>query len=111
MANTINWLSPATGAVTPTAAQVANQNSVVVDVTTDGVTVTQTLTHNMGIPAADITAGFPEITFESNSPTGLPATLLPVITRPVTANAVVLTFAAIAATFRVRIRRPHSTAQ
>jgi hypothetical protein len=108
MANTINFLNPATGAVTPTAAQVANQDSVIVDITTDGVTVTQTITHNLNISAADIALGYPDITIEPNSPTGIPATLLILITRAVTANAVVLTFAAVAATFRLKIKRPHS---
>jgi hypothetical protein len=107
-ANTINWLWPATGAAGPTAAQVQNQDSVTVDVTTDGVTTTQTLTHNLNISAADIANGFPHILIEPNSATGIPATLLILITRPVTANAVVLTYAAVAATFRVSIFRPHT---
>jgi hypothetical protein len=106
--NTLNWLWPATGAVTPTAAQVANQDSVIVDVTTDGVLTTQTFTHNLNISAADITAGWPDITWEAGGATGIPATLLLLITRPVTANAVILTFAAVVATFRLKIKRPHS---
>lgn len=105
---TLNWLWPATGAANPTAAQVANQDSVVVDVTTDGTATTETLTHNLNISAADIALGFPHINIEPNSPSGIPATLLIVITRPVTANAVVLTFAAVVGTFRVSILRPHT---
>jgi hypothetical protein len=106
---TQNFLWPATGAASPTAAQVANQDSVTADIVTDGVATTFTVTHNLGISAADITAGYPIVIFEPNSPTGIPATLLILITRPIASgNAVVLTFAAVAATFRIRILRPHS---
>ena len=104
-----NYLWPATGAASPTAAQVANQDSVVVDCTTDGVITTFTLTHNLNISAADILAGWPDILIENNSPTGIPATLLIMITRPIASgNAVIFTCAAIAATFRVKIKRPHT---
>jgi hypothetical protein len=105
---TINWLWPATGATGPTAAQVANQDSVAVDITTDGTATTTTLTHNLNISPADIANGFPHIIIESNSASGIPATLLIIITRPVTANAVILTYAAVVGTFRVKILRPHS---
>ena len=107
-ANTINWLWPATGATGPTAAQVENQDSVIIDLTTDGTTTTQTFTHNLNISAADITAGWPIITIVPNAATGIPATLLILVTRPVTANAVIITYAAVAATFRVIIQRPFS---
>ena len=104
-----NYLWPATGAASPTAAQVQNQDSVVVDCTTDGVITTFTLTHNLNISAADITNGFPDIFIEPNSPTGIPATLLILITRPIASgNAVIFTCAAVAATFRVKIKRPFS---
>lgn len=106
---TQNFLWPATGAASPTAAQVIDQDSVAVDIVTDGTATTFTVTHNMNISAADITSGFPHITFEPNSPTGIPATLLILITRPIASgNAVVITFAAVAATFRMVIERPHS---
>lgn len=105
---TLNWLWPATGAVTPPAGTGNNQDSATVDVTTDGTATTVTLTHNLNISAADITAGWPDINIESNGPTGIPATVLIDITRPVSANAVVLTFAAVVATFRVKIKRPHT---
>jgi len=110
---TFNWLSPATGAVTPTAAAYGlaggPTDQCCVDVTTDGVATTFTVTHNMNVSAADITAGFPIVLFEPNSPTGIPATLLLVITRPIaSSNAVIFTCAAVAATFRVRIQRPYS---
>ena len=104
-----NYLNPATGAASPTAAQVFNQDSVVVDCTTDGVITTFTLTHNLNVSAADIALGYPEVFIEPNSPTGIPATLLILITRPIASgNAVVFTCAAVAATFRVRIKRPHT---
>jgi len=106
--NTLNWLWPATGAAGPTAAQVANQDSVVVDVTTDGALMTQTFTHNLNISAADIANGWPDIIIEPNPASGIPATLLLVVTRPVTANAVILTFAAVVGTFRLKIKRPHT---
>jgi hypothetical protein len=110
---TFNWLWPATGAVTPTAAAYGQPggpaDQATVDVTTDGVATTFTVTHNLNISAADITAGFPIIIIEPNSATGIPATLLLVITRPIASgNAVIFTCAAIAATFRVRIQRPYS---
>jgi hypothetical protein len=80
-----------------------------VDIVTDGVATTFTVTHNLNISAADIAAGFPDILIENNSPTGIPATLLPLITRPIASgNAVVLTFAGVAATFRLKIKRPYS---
>ena len=80
-----------------------------VDCTTDGVITTFTLTHNLNISAADITNGFPDILIEPNSPTGIPATLLILITRPIASgNAVIFTCAAVAATFRVKIKRPFS---
>jgi hypothetical protein len=110
---TFNWLSPATGATTPTASNYGAAggptDQCCVDVTTDGVATTFTVTHNLNISAADITAGFPIILIEPNSATGIPATLLLVITRPIASgNAVIFTCAAIAATFRVRIQRPFS---
>lgn len=110
---TFNWLWPATGGTTPTAAAygVAGgpADQATVDVTTDGVATTFTVTHNLNISAADITNGFPIIIIEPNSATGIPATLLLVITRPIASgNAVIFTCAAIAATFRVRIQRPHT---
>lgn len=110
---TQNFLWPATGATSPTAAAYTGSggpaDTAIVDLVTDGVATTFTVTHNMNISAADITSGFPHITFEPNSPTGIPATLLILITRPIASgNAVVLTFAAVAATFRMVIKRPHS---
>jgi hypothetical protein len=106
---TFNWLWPATGAAGPTAAQVQNQNSVIVDVTTDGAATTFTVTHNLGISAADIALGFPNINIEPNSASGIPATLLLVITRPIASgNAVIFTCAAVVGTFRVKISGPHS---
>lgn len=109
MALVVNYLNPATGAASPTAAQVQNQDSVVVDVTSDGSFTTFTLTHNLNVSAADIALGYPEILIEPNSPTGIPATLLILVTRPIASgNAVIFTNAGVAATFRVRIKRPHT---
>jgi hypothetical protein len=110
MANTINWTNPATGAVTPTALQVANQDSVIVDLTTDGVTTTQTLTHNLNISAADLALGMPDVTFEPESASAN-STLIPWMnpaTPAKSANAVILTFAAVAGQLKVKIKRPHS---
>lgn len=103
----LNWLWPATGATGPTAAQVANQDSAVVDVTTDGAATTTTLTHNLNISAADLANGRPNVSIIANGASGIPATLL-IVQSTTTANAVVLTFAAVVGTFRVRIERPHS---
>lgn len=104
----LDWLRPTTGAVDPTAVQSSQVNTCVVDVTTDGVATTVDLNHNMGLPADQLAFGFPDVSIIPISPTGVPATLLPQVTIPNTANKITLTFAAVAATFRVSIRRPHS---
>lgn len=103
----LNWLWPATGATGPTAAQVENQDSVAVDVTTDGTATTTTLTHNLNISAADLAFGFPDVIITPNGASGIPATLL-IVQSTTSANAVVLTFAAVVGTFRVKIKRPFS---
>lgn len=109
MANTINWLNPATGAVSPTAAQVAAQNEVIVDLTTDGALTSQVLTHNMGISAADIALGRPNISVQPSS--ALANTTLAYFVSAIAANTITLTFAAVAATIRVKISRPHTLVQ
>jgi hypothetical protein len=107
--NTLNWQWPNTGATGPTAAQVANQDSVVVNVTTDGTLTSQVLTHNLNISAADITNGWPDVFITPINASGIPATLLIVLNQAATtANAITLTFAAVVGTFRVKIARPHS---
>lgn len=110
MANTINFLNPATGAVSPTAAQVAAQNEVIVDVTTDGVTVTQTITHNLGISAADLALGYPHVLYEPESLHAFDTLQLFMnpATPAKTANTVILTFSAVAARFLLTISRPHT---
>jgi len=109
MANTINWINPATGAVSPTAAQAAIVNIAVVDVTFDGSGTSQTLTHNMNISAAQLALGFPIVTFEPES-AAVFTTLLPFL-HPVTgktANTIVLTVVAVAGRIKVFINRPYS---
>ena len=68
MANSLNFLSPATGAVDPTAAQVAQISTVTVDSTIDGTGTTQVINHNLGLSAADVTAGYPDVEL---TPTGV----------------------------------------
>jgi hypothetical protein len=108
MALTINWTNPATGAVSPTAAQASIVNLACVNVTTDGALTTGTFTHNMAIPAAQLALGFPIVTFEPETATTFGTLLLNM--NPATgktANTVVLTFAAVVAQFNMFIWRPY----
>ena len=107
MAITQNFTYPATGAVAPTAAQVQNQNEVICSVTTDGTLLTTTITHNLGISAADLTLGFPDVLIEPLNLAAGNATLAPYISSK-TANTIVLVFLAVVGIFNVKITRPSS---
>lgn len=110
MANTLVFLNPATGAVPPTAAQVAAQSEVVCTLTTDGTLTTQTITHNMNISAADLALGYPHVLIEPGNAASF-GTFLPVINNTgtgKTANTVVLTNAAVVGIVTITISRPHT---
>lgn len=101
---TQNFLSPPTGSLSPTAAQVLNQNEVTVDLTTDGVFFTFVINHNMNIGAADLALGRPVVII---TPMADPSTIGAFVSAA-TANTVTLNFNSIVTTLRVRIQRPHS---
>jgi hypothetical protein len=107
-ANTIAYEWPsATGATPPTAPVMSKHQQMSAIVTGDGAATTFTITHNMNISAADLTAGFPEVP----PPEVLLAagyTAAPVITSK-TANTVVFSNTAFSgAALRVRVIRPRS---
>jgi hypothetical protein len=65
MANTINYLSPVVGATPPTQAQAAVVNTVIATIAPGQTNApTQALTHNLQIPAADISSGWPNVGVE-----------------------------------------------
>jgi hypothetical protein len=107
-ANTIAYEWPsATGATPPTGPVMSEHQQMSAIVTGDGAATTFTITHNMNISAADLTAGFPEVP----PPEVLLAagyTAAPVITSK-TANTVVFSNTAFTgAGLRVRVIRPRS---
>lgn len=66
MAYTINYLRPVFGTTAPTAAQAANVNTVVASIFPNNSADGQiAITHNMNIPAGDLSQGFPEVTFRT----------------------------------------------
>lgn len=107
MAVTQNFTNPATGAVSPTAAQVQNQCEVICLITTDGVATTTTITHNLGVSAADLTLGYPDVILEPSSANAANGTLAAYISSK-TANTVVLTFLAVVGILNVKITRPNT---
>lgn len=110
MAYVTTYLSPVAGLTAPTAAQAYGHNEVSADVN-KGLSgdTTVTITHNMAISAADITAGFPEVCME---PTALSFYSALYFVSSITTNTVVLTGATgggtTGANLRVRIKRPNS---
>lgn len=103
MPATVTYESPIAGATAPTATQAYGHNEVVASVTAVLYDVAATITHNMGLTAAEVAAGFPEVQIE---PKILPASQPFVATYG--ANSVVLTLNGTADQFRVRIKRPQS---
>lgn len=112
MAVTVTYEHPITGAVAPTAAQVADKVVVNVIATADA-DVLATLTHNMGISADDLAAGFPEVLVEQMLPEGWLSTPH-VLAAGKTTNAVAVVMSNAvgsgnaAAQFRVTVSRPHT---
>lgn len=66
MTVTLNYLYPVAGATPPTAAQAAVVSTVIATVLpTSSTDATQIVTHNFNLPASDITAGFPTVSFQA----------------------------------------------
>lgn len=108
MANAISWLNPATAAVDPTAAQVAQLSTVTADLTIDGTGTTFTINHNLALSAADLAAGWPTVQLLAESLHASDGTGAARVTS-FTTNTVVVTFiTGVAQTLRVTIARPHT---
>lgn len=66
MAYTVNYLRPVFGTTPPTATQAANVNTVVASIFPNNSADGQlAITHNLNIPAGDLSQGFPTITFRT----------------------------------------------
>jgi hypothetical protein len=104
----VTYVAPVAGAVAPTAAQVLNSNEVVADVVFGAGDTVATITHNMALSVAGAD-GTPDISFTvTASGTALNMPVLAVNNANSITIAQVLGSANTGATYRVRIRRPHS---
>ena len=110
MANTINYENPsAGGAVPPTAQVMLKHQQMSAIITGDGATLTTTIIHNMNIPAAQLTLGYPEVEFEALLAAGI--TAAPLVTTKNANNVVVTNVAFTGAGLRIRIKRPWSPSE
>lgn len=117
MAINLNYLWPATGAVAPTALQVADEVVVDVEATADG-DGDAAITHNLGLSAADLAVGKPLITLMIGAgvvANAAAARLSNWLITAIAANTITVTKVAGAggsgaagAQLRVSIKRPHS---
>jgi hypothetical protein len=104
--NTVTYETPVAGTTAPTATQARPHQQLSAVITGDGAATTFTVTHNWGIAAADLTAGWPGVEYEYLLAAGYTAAAL--ITSK-SANAVVFSNTAFTgAGLRVRIFRPWS---
>jgi hypothetical protein len=102
--NTVAYEFPVSGAVAPTAIQSRPHQQVSAVVTGDGAATVFTITHNWGLPAADLTNSFCEVFYEFLLASGYTAAAL---ISSKTTNAVAFTCTAFAgAGLRVRLKRP-----
>jgi hypothetical protein len=106
MPNTVTYERPVAGVTPPTSAQVRAHQQVAAVITGDGATTSFTVMHNMGIPAADLAAGFPEVSYEYLLPDGYTAQAR--VFSKVSSRVVFLCTAFAGAALRVVIRRPWS---
>ncbi len=107
MANTINYENPsAGGAVPPTPQVMRSHQQMSAIITGDGAAVSTVIVHNMNIPAAQITLGYPEVEFEVLLAAGY--TAAPLITTKATNSVTVGNTAFTGAGLRIRIKRPWS---
>ena len=103
-ANTVTYETPVTGVTPPTALQARTHQQISAVVTGDGAATSFTLTHNWGLSAADLAAGWAEVELEYLLAAGYTAAAL--ITSK-TANTVVFSCTAFTgAGVRVRLKRP-----
>lgn len=104
--NTVTYETPVTGTTAPTADQARPHQQISAVITGDGAAVAFTLTHNWGLSADDLTAGWAEVELEYLLAAGYTAAAL--ITSK-TANTVVFSNTAFTgAGLRVRLKRPWS---
>jgi hypothetical protein len=104
--NTVTYETPVVGVTAPTATQSRPHQQISAVVTGDGAATTFTLTHNWGLTAADLAAGWAEVELEYLLAAGYTAAAL--ITSK-TANTVVFSCTAFTgAGLRVRLKRPWS---
>src|SRR5271170_7099334 len=112
MAVTVNYLYPVAGATAPTAAQASVVATVIATILpTSSTDASATITHNWGLPAADITSGFPLVSFQPSDLIGANASNFFVISQ--NPNYTVVGKNASAGTdsvaqVQVNITRPHS---
>jgi hypothetical protein len=101
------YLTPVSGAVPPTPAQGAPVNEVYAELTGDGAATSLLFVHNLGVSAADLAAGYPEVFLEPLLAAFY--TEHPVVTLK-TANNVTITVLGTAATqfVGVRVKRPNT---
>lgn len=104
--NTVTYETPVTGVTAPTAVQADTHQVVSATITGDAAATTFTITHNWGLSAADLAAGFAHIEFEPLLAAFYGAN--PFVASK-TANTVVFTCVAFAGVaFRVKVKRPWS---
>jgi hypothetical protein len=108
--NTIAYEWPATtpSSTAPTAIVMRGHQQLTAIVTGDGTATTFTVTHNMNIPAAQLSM-FPEVEFEAILAAGI--TAAPIVTTKTTNTVVVTCTAFTGAGLRVRIKRPMSASE
>jgi hypothetical protein len=105
--NTIAYEWPsATGATPPTGPVMSKHQMMTAIVTGDGAATTFTITHNLAISAADVTAGFPLVDFEPILAAGI--TAAPFVASKTTNTVVCTCTAFTGAGLRVRVTRPRS---
>lgn len=104
--NTVTYETPVSGVVAPTAAQSFNHEQVSAVITGDGAATTFVVTHNWGLSAAELAAGWAEVELEYLLAAGYTAAAL---ISSKTANDVQFTCTAFTgAGVRVRVKRPHT---
>lgn len=104
--NTVAYEYPVTGATAPTALQASVVNSLNAVVTGDNSATTFVVTHNWGLSAADLAAGFPIVNTEAILAAGNTAAVI--VTTKAT-NSVTFTCTAFTgAGLRVNLQRPTS---
>lgn len=103
---TLNYTYPVTGATAPTAAEMAGKSAVNVEITTDLYDESIDISHNMGLSAAQLAEGWPDVAFEFTNAAA--ASSHPRVTAA-TANAITVAgLSPAAGTVIAKIKRPTS---